>query len=140
MSKYRVPVLETFSWQEPVLRRDLYEAPLASKGNRYLVPKDGITPGNIWEGHENDIAWFDGLNWKFDSPENGWHIYVKVKRILIDGMVLNGSLLKELLLLLLVFMLIKTELMCILKMDRLLSHLELSKVPLIKLYLMKIMM
>jgi len=74
--KYRVPVLETFCWQEPVLNMhdDPENLPIttAVKGHRYLV-QTGI---NGWVGKDNSVAWYDGADWKFDAPEEGWQLYV----------------------------------------------------------------
>lgn len=74
MAKYRVPVLQDFSWQPPVSDKDLSDPPGApSKGDRYLVGGSAV---NAWEAHENDIAWYDGATWQFDTPSNGWQVYV----------------------------------------------------------------
>ena len=76
MAKYRVPTLEHFSWQEPVLDKDLNATPSApSKGDRYIVAS-GVSSGDDWAGHENDIAWYDGSVWQFDTPSEGWQCYV----------------------------------------------------------------
>lgn len=74
MTKYRVPVLETFCWQEPVIRMDLNVAPGSgmAKGDRYIVASGA---SDDWAGHENDIAWWNGSAWEFDSPENGWKVF-----------------------------------------------------------------
>ena len=78
MAKYRVPVLHSFCWQEAVIDQHLIAAPvIPQKGDRYIIPREGITPGDIWDGHQNSIAWYDGCDWKFDVPENGWHAYIK---------------------------------------------------------------
>jgi hypothetical protein len=76
MAKYRVPVLETFCWQEPVIRMDLNDPPGSgmAKGDRYIVVKSPAATG-LWVGHENDIAWWNGSIWEFDSPENGWKVF-----------------------------------------------------------------
>jgi len=73
--KYRVPVLETFCWQEPVLNKhgDPENLPItASKGHRYLV-QNGI---GDWLGKNDLVAWYDGTTWKFDTPEEGWQLYI----------------------------------------------------------------
>lgn len=88
MAKYRVPVLHSFGWQEAVLDKDITAAPASpSKGDRYLVPKEGIEAGDAWEGAENKIAWYDGESWNFDTPENGWHVYVQDEKLdyIFDG-------------------------------------------------------
>jgi len=76
MGNYRVPVLEQFSWQQPVEDIDLNEAPGGpSKGDRYIVA-DSVPSGDDWFGHENDIAYYDGATWKFDTPSEGWQCWV----------------------------------------------------------------
>ena len=75
--KYRVPVLETFGWQEPVKSKALNSAPGSpAKGDRYIVALN-VVPADIWDGHVDDIAWFDGTIWKFDTPEAGWSTFVE---------------------------------------------------------------
>ena len=72
--KYRVPVLETFCWQEPVLARhsDPGNLPQAlQKGHRYLV-QSGI---GTWAGKDDNVAWYDGSIWRFDPPDDGWQLY-----------------------------------------------------------------
>lgn len=87
--KFRVPVLESFPWQETVkskISTDLPENP--SKGDRYLVyiePKlDNdltITQPEInttlLKDYKDCIVWFDGYNWNYDIPQYGWTVYVE---------------------------------------------------------------
>ena len=71
MANYRVPVLETFSWQKQVL--GVLEAPPLSpnKGERYLVANtENLT--DVFVEQNNNVAWFDGENWQFDTPIDGW--------------------------------------------------------------------
>ncbi len=75
MAQFRVPVLETFCWQEPVSDKDLTAPPGSpARGNRYLVP---IGATGAWAGQDNDIAWYDGVSWQFDSPSEGWRTHIK---------------------------------------------------------------
>jgi len=68
---YRVPVLERFAWQEPVLAT--VDAPLlTAKGTRYLV---SATPSGDFIGHANTIAWMDDSGWKYDTGLIGWKVY-----------------------------------------------------------------
>lgn len=72
---YRVPTLETFSWQKPIL--GFLDDPTGvspAKGHRYLV---GSSPqaGTDFESRGGDIAWYDGSQWLFDTPTDGWTIY-----------------------------------------------------------------
>lgn len=70
---YRVPVLETYSWQKQV--GGMLEAPPTSpaptKGDRYIV-SDTTSLSGAFIGHADDIAWFDGAAWQFDTPSDGW--------------------------------------------------------------------
>lgn len=76
MATYRVPVLEDFSWQPPVKDKDLFDAPGApSKGDRYIVAS-GTSSGDDWFGYTNDITYYDGVNWQFDTPSEGWRCWL----------------------------------------------------------------
>jgi len=75
MATYRVPVLQDFSWQPPVEDKDLTSPPSSpTKGDRYIV---GPSATGDWAGHDNDIAWYDGTTWQFDTPVEGWQCWVK---------------------------------------------------------------
>jgi len=77
--KYRVPVLETFGWQEPVKSTTINAAPGSpTKGDRYIIPKV-VVPADVWDGHGDDIAWYDGNEWKYDTPEPGWSTFVEAQ-------------------------------------------------------------
>lgn len=70
----RVPVLETFSWQAPIIDKDLIVPPASpAKGNRYIVAIGGE---DDWLGKDNNIAWYDGSVWRFDVPSEGWICHV----------------------------------------------------------------
>lgn len=82
MATYRVPVLEDFSWQPPVLDKDLETAPTGAgvaKGARYIVKANG---GNWSGGAAKDIATAkqadpsEAGHWMFDTPAEGWFVYV----------------------------------------------------------------
>ncbi|MFH0805952.1 MAG: DUF2793 domain-containing protein [Patescibacteria group bacterium] len=67
--KYRVPVLEQYVFQPPVLDKDLSTPPVSPvKGDRYIV---GDSATDDWLGKEKNIAWYDGSAWKFDAPIKG---------------------------------------------------------------------
>lgn len=69
---YRLPVLEAFPWQETVLSLKPTIPPNnASVGDRYLL-LNGWNNNNV-----NDIAWYDGTNWNYDTPLPGWVVYVE---------------------------------------------------------------
>jgi hypothetical protein len=73
---YRIPVLEKFAYQPPVIDKDLTSGPVSApaKGDRYIVASPASGP---WTGQENNIAWYDGTQWKFDVPAPGWTTYVE---------------------------------------------------------------
>jgi hypothetical protein len=74
MAEYRIPVEETFCWQKPVKSKVLETAPAEpTKGDRYIVAGLG---GGWSEASVNDIAWYDGAAWKFDTPAEGWAVHV----------------------------------------------------------------
>lgn len=82
MAEYNVPVLSLFSWQLPVEDKDLSDAPGGeSKGDRYIIAA-GISSGDDWYGHENDIAMAkqdspsDPSHWIFATPVEGWVAWV----------------------------------------------------------------
>jgi nitrous oxidase accessory protein NosD len=66
----RIPVLENFVWQSPVL--DRLSAPPVSpapvKGSVYIVTP---TASGLWATHEKDFALYDGTNWIFYTPDEG---------------------------------------------------------------------
>lgn len=71
---YRVPVLENFAWQEAVTEFRTTDTGLTpAKGDRYVVGvgADGFV------GQDNNIAWYDGSAWQFDTPKKGWRVYNK---------------------------------------------------------------
>ena len=71
----RITVEETFSWQRPVLDKDLTAPPGGETGGeRYLVAAAGAT--GPWAGHEGEFAWFYVATWYFDTPEPGWIVWV----------------------------------------------------------------
>ena len=75
MTDYRVPVLEQFSWQPPVMDKDLTAPPGGeSKGDRYIV---GASATGDWSGNDKDIATYTGSGWLFDTPVEGWICWVE---------------------------------------------------------------
>ncbi len=77
MAQYRIPVEETFSWQRPVIDKDLNTPPATpAKGDRYIV---GPSPTGDWVTHAGHIAWCSnatGPVWSFDIPAEGWECAV----------------------------------------------------------------
>jgi len=69
MSLYRVPTLDTFSWQEPVIAEQNNPPGSPAKGDRYAVAD---TPTGAWAGHAYTIATYTGTGWIFASPVTGW--------------------------------------------------------------------
>jgi len=74
VATYRVPVLDEFSWQSPVLDKDLTAPPGGeSKGDRYIVAS--VASGD-WEGLEDHILTYDGAAWLDATPTEGWYVYI----------------------------------------------------------------
>jgi hypothetical protein len=74
MVKYRVPVLEQYEFQPLVLDKDLATPPISpTKGNRYIVAASAT---DAWSGKEKNIAWYDGVEWKFDVPKKGMLTFI----------------------------------------------------------------
>lgn len=72
-NQFRVPVLENFAWQQPVISKTLSVPPSTpAKGDRYII---AATASGAWLGHDKAIAWFDGTIWRFDAPAAGWNAY-----------------------------------------------------------------
>lgn len=69
----RVVIEGKASWQRPVLA--IQNAPPGSpaKADRYLV---GTAGSDAWVGHDNEIAIYDGTQWLFDVPSEGWFVWV----------------------------------------------------------------
>lgn len=84
MADYRVPVLENFSWQQPVISRVLSLDPaFPVRGDRYIVFPAGT---GTWTGHDNEIAYYDG-GWVFTVPTEGFSTWVKDENLnyVFDG-------------------------------------------------------
>ncbi len=77
-TQYRIPVEETFSWQRPVIDKDLNTPPgTPVKGDRYIV---GPSPTGAWATYAGKIAWCSnatGPVWTFDTPLEGWTVFIK---------------------------------------------------------------
>lgn len=72
MPNYRIPVLESFSWQPPVLETTNTPPGTPAKGDRYIV---GGTPTGAWTGYGWYIATYNGSGWMFDQPLEGWRAW-----------------------------------------------------------------
>lgn len=75
MANYRIPVLSTFAWQEPVEK--IAQAPeVTTKGTRYVVAD---SPSGAFESiPKNTIVWASAEGvWEKDTPKKGWQVYVK---------------------------------------------------------------
>jgi hypothetical protein len=73
---YRVPVLEHFAWQSPVITRGLSSPPISPapvKNDRYIVKATG---SGDWTGCTNQITYYDGSAWKFTAPTEGFICWV----------------------------------------------------------------
>ena len=75
MANYRVSILDTFSFQEHVKDKDL-TSPVSgpSKGDRYIIIAGDS--GTDWAGHDNDITYYDGSDWQFITPTEGFIVWV----------------------------------------------------------------
>ena len=74
MTGYRIPILDNYSWQEPVLSKSYNSPPSGSiKGDRYIVESSAT---GEWTGYEKYITYFDGLNWQFISILEGMCVHV----------------------------------------------------------------
>jgi len=75
MANYRVPVLEKFEYQPPVIAYQSAPPGSPTKGNRYIVLTTGT---GAWAGHDEAIATYDGAAWIFDNPGAvGWVAYLQ---------------------------------------------------------------
>jgi len=75
MATYRIPTLEKFEWQPPVINYQSAPPGSPAKGQRYIVLTTGT---GVWAGHDEAIATFDGTNWLFDLPGAvGWVTYLQ---------------------------------------------------------------
>lgn len=68
------------SWQEPVEDKDVTDPSTLSPstGERWIVATSAI---GVWSGHDGEIATWNGTGWDFDSPENGWALFVDDENI-----------------------------------------------------------
>ena len=66
----------TSPWEIPVIDNEISDPSTISptQWDRYIVPVNSI---NDWNGHDTDIATWDGVNWQFQTPEEGWTVYLK---------------------------------------------------------------
>ena len=70
----RLVAEETFSWQKPVIDKDLATPPAATAGgNRYIVGAGAI---GAWAGQDGKVAWDYASAWHFDTPIAGWIAWV----------------------------------------------------------------
>ena len=69
----RILIESKLSWQNPVL--DIQNTPpdYPVKGNRYLIGTEG---SGDWYGKNNQIAIWDGEEWLFNVPSEGWFVWV----------------------------------------------------------------
>jgi hypothetical protein len=65
--------VDGLSWQPPVINTLSTPPGSPDTGDRYIV---GESPTGAWEGREDDIAEWDGDEWIFFTPEQGWATFV----------------------------------------------------------------
>jgi len=67
-------VTQGLSYQEPVID-ELNDPPASpSTGDRYLIDDN---PTGDWSGNANEIAEWDGSQWVFDAPSEGWAVFIE---------------------------------------------------------------
>lgn len=69
MGQYRIPDLDAFSWQGPVISETNNPPGSPTKGDRYAVSG---TPTGAWVGHALTVATYTGSGWLFAVPMAGW--------------------------------------------------------------------
>lgn len=74
MATYRVPTLETFGWQHPVIGAQAAPPPSPVKGDRYIA--NHASPSGAWTGHPYEVATYDGSGWIFAVPNIGWFCFL----------------------------------------------------------------
>lgn len=74
MNEYRIPVLQYFCWQDPVLDKDLTAPPeTPTKGDRYIVASSAT---GDWAGEDGNIAMWTGEEWDFTIAKEGMFCFV----------------------------------------------------------------
>ncbi|KKM82981.1 hypothetical protein LCGC14_1314000, partial [marine sediment metagenome] len=62
------------NWQESIIDNDLNTPPGGEgEGDRYIVAAGGA---GAWNGHDDDIAEYNGAGWDFFTPEEGWTVWI----------------------------------------------------------------
>lgn len=74
MATHRVPTLETFGWQHPVIGAQAGPPPTPAKGDRYII--NHANPSGAWTGHPYEIATYDGAAWIYAVPNIGWFCFL----------------------------------------------------------------
>lgn len=74
MAANKVPTLEQFSWQPPVISASTDVPVSPSKGDRYIVPSNAT---GTWIGHELDMATYTGSVWEYKVKVEGLSCWVK---------------------------------------------------------------
>jgi len=69
----RIVVEPKASWQRPVIAIQNTPPSSPNKGDRYLVGTEG---SGDWSGKDNQIAVWDGTQWIFDIPSEGWFVWI----------------------------------------------------------------
>lgn len=61
------------TWQETIIDKDLSTPPaLPTVGDRYIIP---IGSTGAWAGMDRNIAQWNGTEWEFSTPEEGWECW-----------------------------------------------------------------
>jgi len=74
MATHRVPTLETFGWQHPVIGAQAAPPGSPVKGDRYII--NHANPSGAWTGHPYEVATYNGSGWIFAVPNIGWFCFL----------------------------------------------------------------
>jgi len=81
---YRIPVEQTFAWQQPIKKQQSAPPASPAKGDRYIVAPTG---SGDWATHDNAIALctVGGATptWEFNTPSAGWECYDVFQSIIV---------------------------------------------------------
>lgn len=77
---YKVPVLDSYEWQRPVITNTLSTPPISpKKGDRYII---AANPSSLWHNKPKRIAEYNGKDWDFTEPREGMVILIESENTL----------------------------------------------------------
>lgn len=68
--------IQGVDWQKSVLEQRNDPPSTPSTGDRYLI---GDEPTGDWDGEADKIAEWDGSEWKFFEPNDGWTVWIEAE-------------------------------------------------------------